>query len=350
MKRVVWILLVLVLIVGGCAKANDPMVKTHKMQEVLRIGTTGEPYSVQVDGNLLFSAENYGGFWIYDKNSGAALDTLIVYNGATVVLAKNIKIHPESKLALLHNLNVNGKLHTIDYSDPSSLINIIATDQGNTNKINDICLVDEPASSDKQFTLWRALPYTAEGDFSRIIYAYVKNNNLVFDESKNLDINFVPYRLCVDGNYMFVAAGFLGVRVFDLNNVTSGSYNDPYDQQINTPGEVSDIQAKGNYLYIADEQGGFHIAKLNANKSGSIIKTFKTSGNASRIAINDSYAAVACGSGGVNLYRISNPEKVELIDTMLYSEIGYVNNVYFDADGFLYVLSRDQGIIKYRVN
>lgn len=345
MKRVVWLLFGLIILLSGCAKANDPMIKTHKLEEVQRYATLGEPLDIAIDDNMVFSAEDLGGFRVYNSTTGGLVYHMEVENEINIVQARIIRIHPLSKEIILNMGNVSGSILSFDYSNGTVSFKTKST--GGTNKLQDLFIKNVDSSVDS-FLIYSS-GRNAEGSGSYISEGTYDGTSLVIDEERSIVTNYETNQIAVKDNYIFAATGFLGVAVYDLNAVQSADYFNSYQQLINTPGEAVDIALNGNYLYVADKQGGFHIVKLNADKSGSIIKSFETSGYATNVVINDSYAAVSCGSGGVYLYRISNPEKVELLDNISFSEIGFVNNVYFDTEGYLYVLSRDKGIVKFRV-
>ncbi|MGQ9664475.1 MAG: LVIVD repeat-containing protein [bacterium] len=105
------------------------------------------------------------------------------------------------------------------------------------------------------------------------------------------------------------------------------------------PGYARDLDIKGNYAYIADDQGGLQIVDISNPESTFVIGSYFHQTNIQGLAIRDSlaYLALAAGppnNGGMLILNVSDPRKPVFVgqDNWFY---GY--NVFAPAHDTQYV-------------
>ncbi len=111
-----------------------------------------------------------------------------------------------------------------------------------------------------------------------------------------------PWRMALDGGYLYVADGSSGVRVFDVSTPSTptqvGSYN--------TPGTAYDVSVSGNYAYVSDGTSGLRILDISTPSSPVSVGTYNTPGTAYATRTDGTYAYVADGSS-LQVINITTP-------------------------------------------
>jgi len=228
-----------------------------------------------------------------------------------------------------------------DYSDQDT-ISYIDMSSGDTIGILPV-LWNNPSNPIYDFEIYRTTKSSYKVTRSNVNLSSLPVNRDSMSYSVYPD---TPQKFSVDENYVTIAKGQTGVSVF---NRLTGEEITSFD----TPGYALQATKKNNYIFVADQQLGLQVYKLDSNMNSSNIYSFDTTGYAENIEIKDNYLALSSTSGGVYLFDITNSDNVKLVDRLSMTQVGYVNNVHFSKDGnekVLYVLSRDKGVLKIQID
>jgi hypothetical protein len=105
------------------------------------------------------------------------------------------------------------------------------------------------------------------------------------------------------GNYAYVAAWGIGLRVIDVSNPAQmneiGSYN--------TNGYASNVAIDGNYAYIADGNDGLRITNISDPTQPTEVGFYDSGDFATDVAIIGNYAYVVYFGGGLGILNVSDP-------------------------------------------
>jgi hypothetical protein len=164
---------------------------------------------------------------------------------------------------------------------------------------------------------------TTRGNTSDIVVAqdtaYVAdgfNGHLIVDVREGFEpaildsirMGDVCYDAEIPGQYAYVAAGKMGVKVFDtaLLNPTLPPKRIPQAGAFDTPGEARGLKKTGSLMVVADGSAGLTI--LNVSNPIAPIQTGNVAvggDTAYQVDVAGSYAALACGRNGLRLIDIS---------------------------------------------
>ncbi|MCB5250546.1 MAG: hypothetical protein RBS16_05665 [Candidatus Cloacimonadales bacterium] len=341
MKKVLYLLIAISLLLIGCAKANDPLVDTHKMKVIQTYTTIGNPIDIDSHGNMLFIADDFGGYHIYNSNSGELIKSANYYMYAGIQSPLQVKIirydHLSKCMILLNRLNSsNWNMEFFSLNDPANPT-LLDYSSGDTVDLKSIVLEASADTSKYDFAIYR----TSKSS-SKLKYSEVKLGSYpIQHDIRDVETSYPPEQLGISEEYVFVCYGQLGVTIFNKNTFDKVASFD-------TPGYATAVKYHDGYIYVADRQAGFHVYKLDTNMNVEHIYTYNTtSGYAENIEIKDNYAALSWNSQGVFLFDISNPLDIKLADRLPSTVVGYVNNIHFsEHERSLFVASRDKGVLK----
>ncbi|MFH1896998.1 MAG: PQQ-binding-like beta-propeller repeat protein [Candidatus Desantisbacteria bacterium] len=165
---------------------------------------------------------------------------------------------------------------------------------------------------------------------SRGTFYYYKNSGNVFEPG--IELSRGPTLVAqtstvgsaqdvfVVGKYAYVAAGELGLQIFDISN--------PYKPRLlggfDSSGSAQGVFVRGNYAYLADGVEGLRVVDITdptapkemggvapRNPQG-VKKPQKDEGvqpGAMDVYVTGNYAFVACGIGGVQIVDVTDPTK-----------------------------------------
>ncbi|MBP7563373.1 MAG: hypothetical protein KA886_06250 [Candidatus Cloacimonetes bacterium] len=345
MKKFLYLLITLSLIVFGCAKANDPYQEEHKMKVIHSFTTQGDPIQVDTSEDMLFIADDYAGYHIYNLNSGALIKSANSYLYAGVpapIQAKLIYYHKYTNTMFLLNrlllgANWNLEVYSLD-NLPSQTF--LTYSSGDTVDLTNIVFTPSDTTTANSYC------YRGVRKENKIKFSHVSFDTQLLHDKKEVQTNPQPQRIEVADNHIFTAYGQVGITISEKETLAEVNSFD-------TPGYAMDVKVKDNYAYIADKQAGFHVYKLDDAMNATKVYTYDTEGYAENVAVRGNYAAVSSTSGGVYLFDISNPDNPKMIDRLPMSQIGYVNNVHFSQYGnekILYVVSREKGVLKIQID
>ena len=116
-------------------------------------------------------------------------------------------------------------------------------------------------------------------------------------------IGGVTFAVAVRDNYAYIGVGPCLV-ILDISNP---SYPEEVGKTLPLPDMAQDIVVAGDYLYVADNNGGLRIVNI-ANPIAPVEVGFSTTpGLANGVAVAGDYAYVADDIGGLRIVNITNP-------------------------------------------
>jgi hypothetical protein len=110
------------------------------------------------------------------------------------------------------------------------------------------------------------------------------------------------------GNYVFIAAGSLGIIVLDISNTASPVPRDT----LNIGDDALDIAIRNNYALVAAGMAGLAVVDISNPESLVLDTVMNTSGEAEALAIEGTMLYLA--SGGIYAVDISNPSQPIQLD------------------------------------
>ncbi|MBI4778078.1 PQQ-binding-like beta-propeller repeat protein [Candidatus Desantisbacteria bacterium] len=122
----------------------------------------------------------------------------------------------------------------------------------------------------------------------------------------------------VIGKYAYVAAGEMGLQIFDISNPYKPSLVGGFD----SAGSAQGVFVRGNYAYLADGKEGLRVVDITDPKSpketGGLVPRNpqgvkkpqdSIQPGATDVYVVGNYAFVACGIGGLQIVDVTDPTK-----------------------------------------
>ncbi|MHC4812947.1 MAG: Ig-like domain-containing protein [Planctomycetota bacterium] len=114
--------------------------------------------------------------------------------------------------------------------------------------------------------------------------------------------NVIYEKMCLAGNYLFVAAHSYGIRIFDVSNPENPTLVGSLAKGFV---DAFAIAVDGNRAYVADGAGGLKIVDVTNKKAPALLsgETLNTAvGTAVDITVRNGKVYVACGGAGLAVY------------------------------------------------
>ncbi len=109
----------------------------------------------------------------------------------------------------------------------------------------------------------------------------------------------------VSGNYIYVADGYRGIKIYDKSNPDSLVLL----SRLDTPGEARDIKlvstVERRFLVVADLDGGLRVIDVTDPASPLEVEQVDIPGNAYSVDYSDGYAYVCAGTEGLKIIRLN---------------------------------------------
>ncbi len=133
--------------------------------------------------------------------------------------------------------------------------------------------------------------FVADGDV--VILEYI-NDSLKF--VSRIETDGIAYRVVPEGNFIFVADGLGGVKVYDVSSPDSALLVKHLDV---FSGEVRDIYLYVDRMYVADFSGFIYVLDKYAPDSIVLRNYHSVAGTPYRLSYKDGYIYVASGTAGL---------------------------------------------------
>nr|NQU93548.1 T9SS type A sorting domain-containing protein [Bacteroidota bacterium] len=180
-----------------------------------------------------------------------------------------------------------------------------------------------------------------------------------FYEIGHYDNLMLTQEAIIHGDYVYIAGWWDGVTILNISDPSSPSFVKKVHNWTNgaIPGEefcyASDISVQGNYLYIidykpfeADDTKGLYIYDISDPENPVFVSRYEQQSEKGwRIKVEDAYAYLADGNGGIEVIDISNPAAPQTVAYLGLMDVAYnldVNNGYVYAA--CYILGGVQAI------
>ncbi len=286
----------------------------QKIYETARFTMSSPALDVAIEGNYAYVAENGGNLRIYDISdpfapeetavlflapfvkavaiqgnyayaaTSSTLYTIDVSNpSAPVIKSYENGLSATSEIVLRNNLayvtDVSGGLNIYDVSNPLDIAMLGYLDtpgyayglclNGDYAYVADgysgirIINISDPAHpvlAGTRDTPGMAVDVTISGeniyvsDFASGMSIYTFMSPTMLDYRGNFASPDLTLGIQVEGNLAFCAEGAAGVRVMDISNI-----NNPQSLGYCGTEVATDLEVAGDYIYVADDMGGFRI-------------------------------------------------------------------------------------------
>ncbi len=178
-------------------------------------------------------------------------------------------------------------------------------------------------------------PHGIDATYDNLFVAAGPNGFHIFDRSipydpqweKRLDVGEWPVNVHVDGGYAYVADGFGGLNIVDIDPVASA-------YQVTTVGPTTNtysVDTQGEYAYVAASGNGMYIIDVVPPETAFTTGIIDTPGIAVDIAVEGNYAYVAeYFIGSLQVVDVSDPYDPIITDSI--TSYGSVYTVETTAD------------------
>ncbi len=256
----------------------------------------GRYYGVDIDtvNNVAYMAKGEGGLGIYDVSVPTSIEPLAIFN--TEGSAQDIVVS-------------NGYAYIADQFNDLVVVNI-------ANPATPALAAKLPIDAFGN----RATALAKHGDYLYVagFYAGLITIDVANPESPavlsavDTDGKAVGVDVSGDGLVAYVADSSKGVVVYDLLNPA----NPVLSFTVLTSSDAYDVVLNGNYLYVADGKHGLRVYDVsNKNVAPALVTTINTDGIARKVILNDSTLLLADGNKGIKVFDISNPGNPDLISS-----------------------------------
>ncbi|MCK4673989.1 T9SS type A sorting domain-containing protein, partial [candidate division WOR-3 bacterium] len=246
--------------------------------------------AVAVQGNFVFLANHWLGFWIVDvtnPQNPVSADSLFFGSALDITVDGNYA-------------------YGAAYSDGVAIINI--TDPYNVYLEGSL---DTPGQS-KGVDGCSNYVYVADRWSTRIINVIDPANPVLIGVYTNLK-DFAS-DVAISGNYAYVTYRSRGLRIVDISNPYFPNEVGFWD----TPYIARGIAVSDSYAYVADADSGLRIIDITNPFSPYEVGYCNTIGWVEHAVISGDYAYLACGNSGfLKIIDISNPAIPLLVSSLL---------------------------------
>ncbi|MBS3767405.1 MAG: hypothetical protein KGY75_04715 [Candidatus Cloacimonetes bacterium] len=303
MKKIISVLLLILLLIAGCAKLNEPAAKAQILNLEYLYPAEGYAMDTYVTDEYVYIAEDQAGFSIHDRNA----DTLITRFYGDIENARLIQAVEEDSTLFVYDVYGSPAAIMVydirDYNNPQTKPNIT----GQTGGIEDfICHLSDSNEMQVIWTHDNKIRFGTYNDIWMGSFSYNLPNAV-----KGFDY---------DSTYYYITGDERGVYV--LNRNTGELVAD-----IDTPGKARDVKLHNNFLYVAAREVGLQVIDISDPLAPALVYQYDTSGYAQGIDAAGNYLAVASGGGGIYLFDIYNPAKPQYKDRIDNQIIGYTYDV-----------------------
>ncbi len=321
------------------------------------LNTPGYAYAVDVEPGRCYVADFEGGLNVIDITQPTTPITINTYE--TNGRVQSIYVQ-ENYLYVTERFN---GLRIISFDDPSNLVNVSFIET--PNDAISVCLND-------------SLAFVADGQGGGLQIINIKNKEFPFKIGEFPSASGYAHGVFYKNGNVFLADGYVGLRIIDVTNPTSpvqiGYYDTPgfsygvfatdslalvadgngglrildiknlnkiQEIGIYTPGDyVLDVVARNNYAFLANSYLGLKILDISDPTNPIEISSLSTTYRAIRLSLNGDFLYIADGFGGVRIIDISDPHNP--IETG-YFDTGDQAGGVFGVKNLFYIADQDNG-------
>lgn len=245
---------------------------------VANVATRGLAYTPKLAVNLLYLASHRGGFQIIDVSAPTA--PRVIADVETPGMAWSLALAGER----LYVADDAGGLLMYDVATPATPRLIGAYDAG--GRLEEV-LVRDGIVYLAYFDLGLKVVDLRDADAPRVLAEFATPGN-----ARGLDLQ---------ANTLYIADWLGGVHALDVTDPAQPRSVWSYD----TPGAAWGVRAHGKKIFVLDWWGG--LAVLHETERAPRITRYAERGNVHQIAARDDYLYIAHGDGGLQVFDIKNP-------------------------------------------
>jgi hypothetical protein len=345
-RRLIFLCILTVLVIAGCAKASDPTDSSDSvLTEVTSIPLNGNAYTIDYSDSYIAVAEYDSQMSIIDRNTFERtwFTEIVGVEGSVYKLGRNRRINlvEELNYLLVTEEKEADSYKILDITSIDTL-QILGSVTGGTYNIQQIEIYpyDDPEPTD--YTNYSARGFFIAGSSIQDVGWNLVSQSMVAlgnDYVWNYPINI--YGAEQTDDYMFAAAGQRGIFISDNHN-----YN--IITEFDTPGQALKIEIRGNYAYIACRQAGLYVYDISDINNPVEVYNYDTTGYAQNLDVNDNYIVLASGGGNLYVFNNTDPTNISFVERE--TSTGYTNDVKIDNNNRIYVATRDNGLMIFDFN
>ena len=140
-----------------------------------------------------------------------------------------------------------------------------------------------------------------------------------------------------DAGFVYIADEQMGFHIINIEDLSNPEIIGSCD----TPGKALDVCISGIYAYIADGREGLQIIDISNEQDPKIIGSYDTPGYANKVFVLGDYAYIADGKKGLQIIDVSEPSSPSVVGEC---DTPYANSVYATED-YIYIADRDDGLV-----
>lgn len=341
------IITILSIFVISCNDAGKTTEPKSPLNIVKQFPLVGEPLDIDFGNSRLYVAEDQGGFSIHNKNNGELLIRKHNYDSVHLLNIEELLIAKDESFFLLYKTYGTDGFTTFHINENDS-ISLIGDEIGETGSIKEMYLDYNDTGF---FENWEYVMYSITS--TRILIGFIQDGNYIIPDETRLYIKTPGLKnFDYDSENYYMAYSEFGVAIFNRFNIGNEVDVNNAISLTDTPGRALDIVKNGNYLYVADRHAGLQVIDITDINNPDLLEESAydlSYGYATNVSVEGDLLAIAAGGGGCLVFDVSDKSKPELIGTMGTNEVGYVNKVEVN-EGYVYVASRENGILKVEVD
>jgi len=150
-------------------------------------------------------------------------------------------------------------------------------------------------------------------------------------------LNVYPYDdsdVCIEGNHAYIAGN--GLFILDI----SDPLKPVWVNWVDTPDIAEEVTVSGGYAYVADGYSGLQIIDIDPPESAIIVKSVDTE-YATGVAVSGGYAYVSANWNGLQIIDIDPPESAFIVNEVDMPD--FTNGVAV-SEGYAYVAANSSGL------
>jgi hypothetical protein len=355
------------------------------------VDTPGQTFDMKIVGNIMYLADRFGGFRLYDVTDpliptelgdvfindahGVWIEGTIAYvTGEGLLTAVDVSdpttptildtLDPAS--AKSYNVEVVGTyayvaddfdgFNVVDITDPSNMVSVATLPPANemldidiegsyayiadafaglsvidiSDPLAPVMLVSIPTAK-AAFKLWANATNVYLAEYGGDVTIYDLTDPALPVEVASINVG--PARdVMLQGDVAYVAAHTDGARTIDVSDPANPAMMGGVD----TPEYSRTIWAAGDYVYTGDESSGIQVIDTSNPYSPSVMGRVNTSGSSSTVAALGDVVYIADSAGGVNVVDISDidaPASLGAVATADANDIDVSGSLLVVADG-----------------
>lgn len=355
MKNLIFLLFI-VLTIWACGDAEEPVSYEleNEYEVAYELATTGDAQHVYVNDSLMLVAQGRGGFSVWNtENISSSKPSLIKNVGGDLFRYVNNRITLVRDTVALLVYNQQTQEYDVFSEQGETFVVASALSFGlEAVPLEACCLNDSIEYTEAEYNSSRIDFSAGPTGFPKpLIYdVFTKTITKTFSDS----LIFPPELF----TYAFIAAGEKGVIIRDfnlINNAISKIW------EIQLSGHTEGIKLVGDSLiYCANEEAGFQIASavleydsLTSEHSfrTNVYGGVDTDGAATKLVVADEgkYVYIADEDGGVAIVRVDNINSPELVKSIFTDDSA--NDIAIDeANNKIFVANDDEGLFIYDIS